>query len=58
MKKILEIDQLVKKIKTEKIKNKKILKKSSKNFEKKINKIKNKDIRNSLSQLLDVIKDD
>ena len=43
---------------TEKIKNKKILKKSSKNFEKKINKIKNKDIRNSLSQLLDVIKDD
>ena len=43
---------------TEKIKNKKILKKSSKNFEKKINEIKNKDIRNSLSQLLDVIKND
>jgi len=28
------------------------------NFEKKINEIKNKDIRNSLSQLLDVIKND
>ena len=43
---------------TKKIKNKNILKKFSKNFEKKINEIKNKDIRNSLSQLLDVIKDD
>ena len=43
---------------TKKIKNKNILKKFSKNFEKKINEIKNKDIRNSLSQLLDVIKND
>ena len=41
-----------------KIKNKNILKKFSKNFEKKINEIKNKDIRNSLSQFLDVIKND
>jgi len=43
---------------TKKIKNKNTLKKFSKNFEKKINEIKNKDIRNSLSQLLDVIKND
>ena len=35
-----------------------ILDKSSKKFEKKINEIKNKDIRNSLSQLLDIIKND
>ena len=35
---------------TKKIKNNNILKKFSKNFEKKINEIKNKDIRNSLSQ--------
>ena len=41
-----------------KIKNKNILKKFSKNFEKKINEIKNENIRNSLSQLLDVIKND
>ena len=41
-----------------KIKNKNTLKKFSKNFEKKINEIKNKNIRNSLSQLLDVIKND
>ena len=41
-----------------KIKNKNTLKKFSKNFEKKINEIKNKDIRNSLAQLLDVIKND
>ena len=43
---------------TRKIKNNNTLKKFSKNFEKKINEIKNKDIRNSLSQLLDVIKND
>ena len=43
---------------TKKIKNNNILKKFSKNFEKKINEIKNKNIRNSLSQLLDVIKND
>ena len=43
---------------TKKIKNNNTLKKFSKNFEKKINGIKNKDIRNSLSQLLDVIKND
>ena len=35
-----------------------VLSKSSKKFEKKINGIKNKDIRNSLSQLLDVAKND
>ena len=35
-----------------------ILSKSSKKFEKKINEIKNKDIKNSLSQLLDVAKND
>ena len=35
-----------------------ILSKSSKKFEKKINEIKNKDIRDSLSQLLDVVKND
>ena len=35
-----------------------ILSKSSKKFEKKINEIKNKDIRNSLSKLLDVAKND
>ena len=39
-----------------KIKNKNILEIFSKNSEKKINEIKNKNIRNSLSQLLDVIK--
>ena len=43
---------------TKKIKNKNTLKKFSENFEKKINKIKNTNIRNSLSQLLDVIKND
>ena len=43
---------------TKKVKNNNTLKKFSKNFEKKINEIKNKDIRNSLSQLLDVIKND
>ena len=43
---------------TKKIKNNNTLKEFSKNFEKKINEIKNKDIRNSLSQLLDVIKND
>jgi len=42
----------------QKIKNKNILKKFSKNFEKKISEIKNENIRNSLSQLLDVIKND
>jgi len=41
-----------------KIKNENTLKKFSKNFEKKISEIKNKNIRNSLSQLLDVIKND
>ena len=43
---------------TKKIKNKNTLKKFSTNFEKKINEVKNKNIRNSLSQLLDVIKND
>ena len=41
---------------TKKIKNKNTLKKFSKNFEKKINEIKNKNVRNSLSQLLNIIK--
>ena len=41
-----------------KIKNKNTLKKFSKNFEKKISEIKNKNIRNSLSQFLNVIKND
>ena len=43
---------------TKKIKNKNLLKKPLKNFEKKINEIKNKDIRNSLSQLYNTIKND
>jgi len=42
----------------EKTKSKNVLKKFSKNFEEKINKIKNKNIRNSLSQLLKTIKND
>jgi len=41
---------------TKKIKNNNTLKKFSKNFEKKINEIKNKDIRDSLSQLLKIAK--
>ena len=43
---------------TKKIKSKNILKKFSKNFEKQINEIKNKNIRNSLFQFLNVIKND
>jgi len=43
---------------TKKIKNKNTLRKFSKNFEKKISEIKNINIKNSLSQLLDVIKND
>ena len=45
---------------SKKIKGKKqnILNKSTKVFEKKINEIKNKDIKDSLSQLLDMIKND
>ena len=43
---------------TKKIKNKNILKKPLKNFEKKINEIKSKNIRNSLSQLFKIIKND
>ena len=44
------------KMKKEKKQN--ILSKSSKKFEKKINEIENKNIRDSLSQLLDVVKND
>ena len=44
------------KMKKEKKQN--ILSKSSKKFEKKINEIKNKNIRDSLSQLLDIVKND
>ena len=43
---------------TKKAKNKNLLGKYSKNFEKKINEIKNKNIKNSLSQFLDIIKND
>ena len=43
---------------TKKVKNNNALKKFSKNFEKKINEIKSKNIRLSLSQLLNVIKND
>ena len=42
--------------KNKKTKNQNMLGKFSKNFESKINEIKNKNIRNSLSQLLDAIK--
>ena len=42
------------KIKKEKKQN--VLSESAKKFEEKINKIKNKDIRNSLAQLLDIVK--
>ena len=44
--------------KNKKIKNNVTLNKFSKDFEKKINEIKSKNIRNSLSQFLDVIKND
>ena len=44
--------------KKEKEKKQSILSKSSKKFEKKINEIKNKNIRDSLSQLLDIVKND
>ena len=43
---------------TKKIKNKNNINNFSKSFEKKINEIKNANIRNSLSQLLEVIKND
>ena len=44
--------------KKEKEKKQNILSKSSKKFEKKINEVKNKNIRDSLSQLLDIVKND
>ena len=44
--------------KKRKEKKKSILNKSSKKFEKKINEIKNKNIRDSLYQLLDIVKND
>ena len=44
--------------KKEKEKKQSILNKSSKKFEKKINEVKNKNIRDSLSQLLDIVKND
>ena len=43
---------------SKKTKNKNELRKFSKNFEEKINEIKNKNIRNSLSQLLKIIKNE
>ena len=43
---------------SKKIKNKSTLSKFTEDFDKKINGIKNKNIRNSLSQLLDVMKND
>ena len=45
-------------LKNKKIKSKNTLGKFTKNFEKKINEIKSNNLRNSLSQLLDVIKND
>jgi hypothetical protein len=42
----------------EKTKNKNVLRKFSKNFEEKISEVKNKNIRNSLAQLLKTIKND
>ena len=44
--------------KKKKEKKQSILNKSSKKFEKKINEVKNKNIRDSLSQLLDIVKND
>ena len=44
--------------KKEKEKRQNILSKSTKKFKKKINEIKNKNIRDSLSQLLDIVKND
>ena len=44
--------------KKEREKKQNILSKSSEKFEKKINEIKNKNIRDSLSQLLDIVKND
>ena len=44
--------------KNKKTKNQNMLGKFSKNFENKISEIKNKNIRNSLSQLLDIVKND
>ena len=43
---------------SKKVKKENIVSKSSKEFEKKINQIQNKNIRNSLSQLLDILKND
>ena len=42
----------------EKTKNKNVLRKFPKSFEEKVNEIKNKNIKNSLSQLLKTIKND
>ena len=53
-----EIKIKVSNFEDKKIINKKNLSKFSKDFEKKINEIKSKNIRNSLSQFLDVIKND
>ena len=51
------IDQIrIQTYNSKKEKKQNILNKSSKKFEKKINKIKNKNIRDSLTQLLDIIK--
>tara|TARA_Y100000310_G_scaffold86527_1_gene83406 strand:+ start:57 stop:539 length:483 start_codon:yes stop_codon:yes gene_type:complete len=44
--------------KKERVRKQNILSKSSKKFEKKISEIKNKNIRDSLSQLLDIVKND
>ena len=55
---INEIKLQVSNSEKKKIKNKNTLEKFSNNLEKKINKIKNKDIRNSLSQLFKAAKND
>ena len=53
------IDQIrIQTYNSKKEKKQNILNKSSKKFEKEINKIKNKNIRDSLSQLLDIVKND
>ena len=55
---INEIKIEIFKIKSKKIKNNVTINKNSRNFEKKINEIKNQNIKNSLSALLNVYKND
>jgi hypothetical protein len=55
---INEIKIEILKVKSKKIKNNVTINKNSRNFEKKINEIKNQNIKNSLSALLNVYKND